>query len=273
MPLTITSRSNPRYRGWVQLRSRRARKRSGEFLIDGARDTLRAIQSGILPREILCSADCDLEAVAGESELGQVLAWAEANDALIRVASALFPAVCYGQRDSHVVAVASAASSAPLDGLSVPLAPLIVILDGIEKPGNVGAIYRTADAVGADAVLLTGTTTDRFNPNAIRSSAGTVFAMPTAIGDHDAVAKWLADRKIKVALARVDGECSYWDLPLTEAIAIVFGNEAEGLGTQWERAPHEAFRIPMAGIADSLNVSVSAAVVLFEAKRQRLSKV
>ncbi|QDV67417.1 23S rRNA (guanosine-2'-O-)-methyltransferase RlmB [Rosistilla carotiformis] len=238
-------------------------------MIDGARDTLRAIQSGIAPHEVLCSADCDWEAVSSESEFGQVIAWARANDALILIAASLFPAVCYGQRDSQVVSVASVASGDSLASLSVPQNPLIVILDGIEKPGNVGAIYRTADAVGADAVILTGTTTDRFNPNAIRASVGTVLALPTAIGDHATVAHWLAERSIRVALARVDGERSYWDLPLTEAIAIVFGNEAEGLGSQWERAPHEAFQIPMAGIADSLNVSVSAAVVLFEARRQR----
>lgn len=239
-------------------------------MIDGARDCLRAIRCGFAPHEIICSADLDLQAVESDSDLGQTIAWAREHGALNLLAPSLYPAVCYGQRTSDLVAVANT-TDAPLDQLTVPQSPLIVVLDGIEKPGNVGAIYRSADAVGADAVILAGTTTDRFNPNAIRASSGTVFSLPTATADHGAVAAWLDQRQIPLALARVDGSCSYWDLPLAEGIAIVFGNEAEGLGREWEQAKHQAFQIPMAGVADSLNVSVSAAVVLFEARRQRFN--
>ena len=151
---------------------------------------------------------------------------------------------------------------------SCPPNPLVVVTEDVEKPGNVGAILRSADAVGASAVIAAGGT-DLFNPNVIRASVGTVFSMPVAAAPAAEVAAWLRRQGIRVVATRVDADRLHVDADLTGSVAIVLGSEAEGLSDTWRAPGVEAVRLPMAGVADSLNVSVAAAVLLYEAWRQR----
>ena len=139
----------------------------------------------------------------------------------------------------------------------------------MEKPGNLGAVLRSADGAGVDALVASDPRTDLFNPNAIRASLGTIFAVPLAAGPTPDVLDWLRERRIRIVVARVDGPERYSTADLTGPLAIVLGSEAEGLGEAWSGPNVTAVRLPMLGVADSLNVSAAAAVLLYEARRQR----
>jgi TrmH family RNA methyltransferase len=139
----------------------------------------------------------------------------------------------------------------------------------VEKPGNLGAVLRSADGAGADALIAADARTDPFNPNAIRASAGTVFTVPVAVATTEDALDWLRARGVRIVAARVDAETLYTDIDLTGPLAIAFGAEAQGLSGAWSTPGIESVRLPMFGVADSLNVSVSAAIVLYEARRQR----
>jgi TrmH family RNA methyltransferase len=145
----------------------------------------------------------------------------------------------------------------------------MLVLEAVEKPGNLGAILRSADGAAADAVVAASPRTDLFNPNAIRASAGTIFSVPLATGASAEVREWLGRRDVRVVAARVDADQSYVETDLTGSLALVVGAEAEGLSNAWAGRGIQAVRIPMLGTADSLNVSVSAAILLYEARRQR----
>ena len=144
----------------------------------------------------------------------------------------------------------------------------MVVLEGVEKPGNLGAVLRSADGAGANALIVADPRTDLFNLNVIRASAGTVFGVPLAVAPADAVITWLRERGIRIVATRV-GAAAYTDADLRGPLAIALGSETEGLSEQWAGAGIEAVSLPMLGIADSLNVSVTAAVLLYEARRQR----
>ena len=160
-----------------------------------------------------------------------------------------------------------------LEDLSLPANALVLVLDSLEKPGNIGAVFRCADAAGVDAVILCGGGSDIYNPNAIRSSLGTVFQIPTAVGSETEVARFLCDQKIRPLAARVESSDELWATDFSGSIAVIVGSEANGLGERWQHDANNVVihgvRIPMFGKVDSLNVSVSAALVLFEARRQR----
>jgi TrmH family RNA methyltransferase len=146
--------------------------------------------------------------------------------------------------------------------------PLLLVTEDVEKPGNLGAILRTADAAGCDAVIaIRGA--DPFNPNVIRASAGAVFTVPLAAAAADMAIAWLRGRGIRILAARVDAEALYTDADLRGPLAIVLGSEAAGLSDAWHPPEVEAIRLPMLGVADSLNVSATAAILAYEARRQR----
>ena len=157
-----------------------------------------------------------------------------------------------------------------LEGLNLPENPLIIILESVEKPGNLGAVLRSADAAGADAVIVCDPLTDLYNPNLIRASIGALFTVPTvAVSNAECIA-FLKERGIKILTAQLQDSEFYYDMDMTCGTAIVMGTEATGLTDEWRRAADAHIRIPMCGQLDSLNVSVSAAVLLFEAVRQRM---
>ena len=156
-----------------------------------------------------------------------------------------------------------------LEDLDPPEHPLLVVLEGVEKPGNLGAILRTADGAGVDAVIAADPLTDAFNPSAIRASLGTIFSLPVVTATSAETLGWLGRRGIRPVAAIVEAAIPYTDADLRGPIAIVLGSEAGGLSEAWRQADVTAVSIPMAGIGDSLNVSVAGAVLLFEAVRQR----
>ena len=158
-----------------------------------------------------------------------------------------------------------------LDSLQVKENPLVVVLEAVEKPGNLGAILRSADAAGADAVIVCDPLTDMYNPNLIRSSIGAIFTVPVATATSEETIKWLKDKGIKIYTAQLQDSEWYYDTNMKGGTAIVMGTEATGLTDVWRKAADAHIKIPMLGRLDSLNVSVSAAILLFEAVRQRNS--
>lgn len=267
MPDRITSRQNPRVKDAARLRTRRGRDRQGRCLIDGTREIVRAVEAGI---------DC-LEAFICDPPFAPHLV-RQAVDALAKTAAELsyvspevYEKLCFGERQEGVVVVA-AIPYRELGDLKLPAEPLVAVLEGVEKPGNLGAILRSADAAGVDAVVIADGRTDLFNPNTIRASLGTVFRDNVCEATSvDAVA-WLREQGLALLAARPDAPPPYTETNFRGGVAIVLGSEAVGLSRVWQGADAEAVRLPMHGIADSLNVSTTAAVLFYEAVRQRGDK-
>lgn len=262
--LEITSTSNPRLKAAAALRERRERDRSGLTIVDGAREVRRAIEAGT---EVVEAFVCDAMLAGEDARLA--LTALRAGDAPVHhVSSTAFGSVAFGDRGEGLVVVVRV-PHLDVDRLAPPPDALVVVLEGVEKPGNVGAVLRSADGAGADAVIAASPRTDLFNPNVIRASAGTVFSTPVAAGPTGAVLDWLRSRGIRILAARVEGSLSYTRADLTGPVALVLGAEDDGLTDVWTATGIEAIRVPMHGIADSLNVSVTAAIMLYEARRQR----
>ena len=263
-PPMVTSLANPRVKTALALRDRRERDRSGLTLVDGARELRRALDAGVNPVEVFV---CE-----------PLLAGPDARVALDRLRSlgtilqptseAVFARLAFGRRAEGLLAVVGIPDTA-LEELSLPDRPLLVVVEAVEKPGNFGAILRSADGSAADGVIAASARTDLFNPNAIRASAGTIFSVPLAAGTTAETLEWLTSRGIRVVAARVDAADVYAEADLTGPLALVMGAEADGLSDAWQSDEVRAVRIPMLGVADSLNVSVSAAILLYEARRQR----
>ncbi|MCJ7712220.1 MAG: RNA methyltransferase, partial [Chloroflexi bacterium] len=184
------------------------------------------------------------------------------------VSGTVLDRLAYGDRAEGLVAIVRIPDLV-LAGLGLPAEPLVVVLEGVEKPGNLGAVLRTADAAGADAVIAADPRTDLFNPNAIRASLGTIFAVPMASGSSIDVHDYLAARGIRLVVARVDADAPYTDVDLRGPVALILGSEADGLSAVWTGSFVVPVNLPMLGVADSLNVSITAAVLLYEARRQR----
>lgn len=260
----ITSPSNPRIRAAARLRDRRERDRAGLTLVDGAREVLRALDAGVEVVEAFVGPG-----LAERSDGAAILErLAAAGTASLDVSAAVLGRLAFGERSEGVVAVVRA-PSLELARIVPPADPLVVVAEGIEKPGNLGAILRSADGAGADALVVADARTDPFNPNAIRASLGTIFTVPLAAASSVDVLGWLADHGIRPVAARVDAALTYTEADLRGSIAVVLGSEAGGLSAIWDVVRASAVRIPMHGVADSLNVSVAAAVLLYEARRQR----
>ncbi len=261
---TITSMQNPRVKNAVRLRERKHRDRHGRFLIDGARELRRAIEAGIeLVEVFVCRELCKTD------DARRVLVMLERTPAdVIEVSELVFSKQSFGNRDEGVLGVAATPATA-LAGIRLPEVPLVAVLEGVEKPGNVGAVLRSADGAGVDAVVLADCHTDLFNPNAIRASLGTVFTLPVATAATTEVLDWLRREQLAIFAARVDGSVPYTQADYRPAAALVLGAEATGLSSAWNGPEVTAVGLPMLGTTDSLNVSTTAAVLFYEARRQR----
>jgi RNA methyltransferase, TrmH family len=267
--MVIESPANPRIRDAARLRERRAREASGLTLVDGGREALRALEAGaIVETAFVCPGlIATTEAKRVAEKVAQDVGPFGASIDVVEVGERAFERLAYGDRSDGVLLVVRVPRSG-LEDLELPTDPLVVVTEDVEKPGNVGAILRSADAVGASAVIAAGGT-DLFNPNVIRASVGTVFSMPVAAAPAGDVSVWLRERGLRIVATRVDAARLHVDTDLRGPIAIVLGSEATGLSEAWRAPEVEAIRLPMAGVADSLNVSVAAAVLLYEAWRQR----
>jgi TrmH family RNA methyltransferase len=180
----------------------------------------------------------------------------------------VFEKLSFGQRRDGVLAVADTPDPTSGD-LNVPRGSLVAVLAGLEKPGNVGAALRSADAAGVAAVIVTGGGTDLYNPNCIRASLGTVFSLKTCESSTEATLAWLRSRGTKIFAARLDATRSYTAADYRGEVALVLGSEASGLDAPWQAPDILPIKIPLSGAADSLNVSAAAAVLFYEAVRQR----
>ena len=190
-------------------------------------------------------------------------------DAMIAtVSNDVFSKLMFGERADVVIAVAKRPST-NLETIKFAGSGFVLVLQAIEKPGNLGAILRTADACNAAAVLLADSETDFYHPNSIRASTGAVFKLPVATGTSTEVQGWIAANQLRVVTAIVEGSTELFDADLTGNIVLVLGNEARGLDEQWRNENFQPIRLPMQGIADSLNVSVTAAVMMYETVRQQ----
>jgi RNA methyltransferase, TrmH family len=262
--LRITSRQNPRVKQAVALRDGSERQRCGRFVIDGAREISRAIDAGIhLVEAFICDELCQ----STESKTA-VLAIQNGNANVFQVSADVFAKIAFGNRHDGVLAVALRPER-DLAKLSLPRNPIVTVLEGLEKPGNVGAILRSADAAGIDAVIVADGRTDLYNPNTIRASIGTVFAPNVCETTTAESIHWLRSKGVQIIAATPDAEKLYTEIDLRRGAAIVLGSEASGLSEAWRLSGITPVRLPMHGIADSLNVSTTAAVLFYEAVRQR----
>lgn len=272
----ITSRQNARVKDAVRLRSGRGRQRQGRFIIDGAREIARAVAAGIRPVEAFVvegqGARSEERGARGPSELVALLA--EAGAEILPVSAEVLEKLCFGERDEAGVVVVAETPARGLAGLRLPtgprgIGPLVAVVEGIEKPGNLGAILRSADAAGVDAVIVADGATDLFNPNTIRASLGTVFRANVVEARAAETIDWLRGQGLRIVAARPDAELLYTAVDFRGGVAIVLGSEAAGLSDAWRGTGVEPVRLPMGGMADSLNVSTTAAVLFYEAVRQR----
>lgn len=196
---------------------------------------------------------------------------AEEDERRTVITDELFQKISYGQSPRGVVAE-FVQPDRSLGQLRLPAEPLVLVLDRVEKPGNLGAVFRCADAAGVDAVIACGPAPDLFNPNVIRNSLGTVFTVPSAAANESDTASFLRSAGLRLLAARGESSVSLWSCDLLGPLAVIFGSEAEGLGERWRQVDGREIpgvRVPMFGQADSLNVSVSAAVIAYEAARVR----
>ena len=259
----ITSVQNPRIRRAAQLRERDGRESQQRFLIDGVREIDRALRASVeLDELFVCEAS--LRRTARE-----VLQ--RAIDQGVRpcyVSRTVQARLVFGERDEGLVACARR-SPHGLAELKLPREPIVAVLAGVEKPGNVGAVIRSADAAGISAVIVASGRTDLFNPNAIRASLGVIFSLPVRQAPTSEVLSWLRARGCKIFAARVDGAAPYTQVDYRGHAAIVLGSEARGLDADWSAPDITPIALPMRGRGDSLNVSAAAAVMFYEALRQR----
>lgn len=258
----IASAANPRLKAVLALRRRRGRARSGRILIDGHRALALALAAGVELEAVYHCPERDTP------EAGAVLRQVAARGlAPVAVAAGAFGRIAFGDAPDSVVAVARR-PAADLDALRLPDNALVAVAVALEKPGNLGALVRAADGAGAHAVVAVDGA-DPFGPNAVRASRGTVFSMPLAEASTDAALAWLAARGLHVVATLPDADLAYTDVPLAGPVAVVLGEEHAGLPEAWRRAADAAVRVPLLGSADSLNVAVTGALLLYEALRQR----
>jgi TrmH family RNA methyltransferase len=260
----ITSSSNPKIKEAVKLRDGKYRRRSGRFLIDGVREIERAFRCGIKILDAFCNKET-LERFSqnfGEESTGKI--------SFHLVPNALLEKISFGNRNEGIVVVAEMLDgSMSLFETAIQPVPLLAVLERIEKPGNVGAIFRSADGSGVDGVILVDSVTDIYNPNTIRSSLGTIFRLPFVAMDSFSAMDWFRRQHIHCAVSRCDGAISYTDYDFRQPTAIILGNESSGLSEVWSGQDVTVISLPMCGVADSLNVSNAAAILFYEAYRQR----
>ncbi|MBQ4228929.1 MAG: RNA methyltransferase [Bacteroidaceae bacterium] len=256
----ITSTQNPRIKHLLLLQQKSAqRKADGLFVVEGRREVEHCLSAGFTLRTaFVCDeiADASLSLPQGVE--------------VVPVSRNVYERIAYRGGTEGVVAVVEVRNMSLRD-LTLSASPLVVVLESVEKPGNLGAVLRSADAAGADAVIVCDPLTDLYNPNLIRSAVGALFTVPCVACCTEECIAFFKAKGIRILTAQLQDSKLYYDTLMTGPTAIVMGTEATGLTDQWRKAADAHIRIPMLGRLDSLNVSVSAAILLFEAVRQRKS--
>ena len=291
----VTSAQNPKIKTLLALQEKaRLRKEMGLFVVEGRRELEHCIEGGFeIDTVFICPEIYGLSLVSegsspsesratlgnvrgrGPSKMGGVEQSETLSEGLlpseakyIHVTRELYDKVAYRGGTEGIIAEVKVKQRG-LEDIAIENNPLIVVLEGVEKPGNLGAVLRSADAAGADAVLICDPLTDLFNPNLIRSSIGAVFTVPVVCCTSEQAIAWLKAGNVRIYTAQLQDSEWYYDTDMKCATAIAIGTEATGLTDVWRKAADAHIKIPMLGKLDSLNASVSAAILLFEAVRQR----
>ncbi|MBQ4299494.1 MAG: RNA methyltransferase [Bacteroidales bacterium] len=282
----VTSASNPKIKQLLQLQEKsKLRRETGLFVVEGRREIEHCLEGGFHIRTLFVCPE-----IAGEAAIPGAFArtvtptgmpvgdpdgsrsdaeeMATLPEMVVELPESLYRKVAYRDSTEGVIAEVEY-KSLGLEDLVLGDNPLIVVLEAVEKPGNLGAVLRSADAAGADAVIVCDPLTDLYNPNLIRASVGAVFTVPTVVASSEELIPWLKERGIRILTAQLQDSSLYYDYDMKGGTALVMGTESTGLSGRWRQAADAHIRIPMLGRLDSLNVSVSAAILLFEAVRQR----
>jgi TrmH family RNA methyltransferase len=263
-PEKISSLQNPRVKQLVKLRDRRPRDEAGVFLVEGYREIRRALEKSVPLTELYFSPEWFL----GENEPALIEQAQAAGAQLCELTKETFAKVAYRERPDGLLAVAPQWKRALAD-LALPAVPFLLVVEAIEKPGNLGTILRSADAAGCDAVIVCDPVTDIFNPNVVRASTGVLFSVPLVVEESARVLAWLREKKIRTIATTPAATTLYTTVDLRGPLAVVMGSEQYGLSEFWLKNADVPVRIPMAGQADSLNVAMATIITLFEAVRQR----
>lgn len=262
--MQITSLHNPRVKAAAKLRERKGRDEQGRIIIDGLREIGLALAADVKVVELYCCPELCLndrhQRLLGDAKRG--------GAELIEISPQAMEKIAFGNRVEGVVAVALPPQRA-LKDLQLPQDALVAVVEGVEKPGNLGAILRTADAAGVAAIIAAGSVTDLYNPNAIRASLGAIFTVPFCAAADQSALDWLRAEKFRLFAARVEAPADYRTADLRGRAAIVLGSEAAGLTPLWQAPDITPIRLPLLGRVDSLNLSATAAVLFYEALRQR----
>ena len=254
----ITSAQNPKFKNLLLLQEKsRARREQGLFVVEGRRELEHCLEAGYKVRTLFVCPE-----LAGDTVIPGLIR------NLIEIPENLYRKVAYRESTEGVIAEVEC-RDLRLEDLALTENPLVMVLESVEKPGNLGAVLRSADAARADAVIICDPLTDLYNPNLIRASLGGIFTVPTVAASSEETIAWLKARGIRILTAQLQDSSWYYDIDMTVGTALVMGTESTGLTDVWRRAADAHIRIPMLGRLDSLNVSVSAAILLFEAVRQR----
>jgi rRNA methylases len=263
----ITSAQNPKIKDLLALQEKsRTRRQEGLFVVEGRRELGHCLDSGYVPRTLFVCG----EIIPGK-DLDEIVRKSEAINpkvGIIQIPAFIYNKIAYRGGTEGIIAEVEF-KERTLQSLTLKENPVVMVLESVEKPGNLGAVLRSADAAGADAVIICDPLTDLFNPNLIRASIGAIFSLQVAAATSEEAIAWLKERGISILTAQLQDSSLYYDSDMTGPTAIVMGTESTGLSDIWRKAADAHIRIPMLGRLDSLNVSVSAAILLFEALRQR----
>lgn len=266
---SITSAQNPKVKELLALQEKsKERRKKGLFVVEGRRELLHCIEAEFEPHTLFICRD-----ILSDKDFDKILGAIEENFCgstypIVEISQQLYDKVAYRGGTEGIIAEMHC-KELSLEGLKMKENPLLVILESVEKPGNLGAVLRSADASGVDAVIVCDPLTDMYNPNLIRSSIGAIFTVPVATASSEDTIAWLKSKGIKIYTAQLQDSEWYYDTDMKGGTAIVMGTEATGLTNIWRKAADAHIKIPMLGRLDSLNVSVSAAILMFEAVRQR----
>ena len=258
----FSSTQNPKIKKLLALQQKSAlRRATGLFVVEGRREIQQCIDAGYEIDTLYIRAKENEAVIPADLPSGVNICF---------VSPHVYERIAYRESTEGVIAVVHTRNGT-LDELSFNDNPLLIVLERVEKPGNLGAIMRSADAAGADAVIVCDPLTDLYNPNLIRASLGAVFSVPCVVCTSEECIWYLKENHIRILTAQLQDSSLYYDTDMIGPTAIVMGTESTGLTTSWREAADAHLRIPMNGRLDSLNVSVSAAVLLYEAVRQRLT--
>ena len=265
--MELNSPHNPKLKYVVKLRTCSERQESGEMIVEGYRECRRALDAGYRPHAMFHCPDCYLK---GENEPALVEECARLGAEIYSCSRQCFAKIAYKERPDGLLMIGPHVSM-KLSDLKLPENALVIVAESVEKPGNLGTILRSADAAGAAAVIVCDRATDVHNPNVVRASTGSLFTVPIAEADSGEALAFLKERGFRILAATPHAEKLHFEVDLTGKIAIALGAEQYGLTAMWMDGADLRVRIPMLGVADSLNVSSAATILVYEAVRQRIA--